>query len=342
MTTVLTSVPTATLRPVPWHRLAWVAWRRYRSTLLALVSLIAVLAVLLIVRGHQIRDAYSAVQACAPQASARCQFAFQQFRDSYAGKGALDALFVWMPAIIGAFAGAPLLAREFESGTFRFAWTQGAGRTRWMLSLTIAGALGVIVLSFAFGLLVSWYQQPLFISGLQQRLHPSVFPVTGVAVVGWALFAFALGLFLGLLTRRVLPAIALTLATWTGSTFLASTVRDHYATPLTTSALQLNYSAVTVDQWWVNGGTQITQAQLDAVLQAAGVPSIDSGSVTAGPGNTVVDPIQYLIAHGYTQITSYHPDSRYWQFQWTEFGWLAVASLLLIGATLWLLRRRPA
>ena len=53
-----------------------------------------------------------------------------------------------------------------------------------------------------------------------------------------------------------------------------------------------------------------------------------------------VDPIQYLSQHGYTAWTSYQPDSRYWTFQWIEFGWLAVLSLLLLGATLWLVRRR--
>ena len=34
------------------------------------------------------------------------------------------------PVLIGAFAGAPLLARELETGTYRFAWTQGVGRER--------------------------------------------------------------------------------------------------------------------------------------------------------------------------------------------------------------------
>ena len=39
-----------------------------------------------------------------------------------------------LPALIGAFAGAPILAREMETGTFRYAWTQGFGRTRWIIA----------------------------------------------------------------------------------------------------------------------------------------------------------------------------------------------------------------
>ncbi|HEY5249911.1 MAG TPA: hypothetical protein VIJ15_15840 [Dermatophilaceae bacterium] len=227
--TVLTSTSTTTPRPVPWHRLAWVAWRRYRTTLLAVVALLAVIAGVLLVRGQQMRDAYASLQACAPQASASCGFAYSHFADTYTNTGLIGALFVWLPAIIGAFAGAPLIARELESGSFRYAWTQSAGRTRCMVGLTAAGLLGVAALSAAFGLLMRWYQQPLFDDGLEQRLHASVFPVTGVAVVGWAIAAFALGVFLGLLTRRVLPTLALTLAAWTGLAFLAGTVlRDHY------------------------------------------------------------------------------------------------------------------
>ncbi len=46
-----------------------------------------------------------------------------------------------MPALIGAFIGAPVLAREFETGTFRYAWTQGFGRWRWTLAKLVG--LGV-------------------------------------------------------------------------------------------------------------------------------------------------------------------------------------------------------
>ena len=66
-------------------------------------------------------------------------------------------------------------------------------------------------------------------------------------------------------------------------------------------------------------------------------------SYRVGPaGGGSVDPIQYLLQHGYTQWTSYQPDSRYWTFQWIEFGWLTLVSLLLLAATLWLVRHRNA
>ena len=41
-------------------------------------------------------------------------------------------------------------------------------------------------------------------------------------------------------------------------------------------------------------------------------------------------------------VGGYQPDSRYWPFQWLEFGWLTVLAAALIAATFWLLRRRTA
>jgi hypothetical protein len=32
------------------------------------------------------------------------------------------------------------------------------------------------------------------------------------------------------------------------------------------------------------------------------------------------DPVRYLIHHGYTQLTTYQPASRFWPFQWIEGG----------------------
>ena len=51
---------------------------------------------------------------------------------------------------------------------------------------------------------------------------------------------------------------------------------------------------------------------------------------------------QCLAQHGYTQWTSYQPASRFWPFQWIEGGWLLALSVLLIAATVWLVRRRAA
>ena len=80
--------------------------------------------------------------------------------------------------------------------------------------------------------------------------------------------------------------------------------------------------------------------QLNQVLQAAGAPNPQRRGHQAKPGEPGIDPVQYLLHHGYMQWTSYQPDSRYWTFQAIEAAWLVVLSILLLAGTVWLVRRR--
>jgi hypothetical protein len=327
--------------PVPWRPLLWVAWRRYRSALVTTLAILGVLAVYLLVRGEQIRHAYAAVLACAPQGGLKCHFAFDNFQNHYGSFGFLAALLLWLPGLIGAFAGAPLLARELETGTFRYAWTQGVGRMRWLLALVVPGLLGVAAATALLGVMLTWYERPLLQSGLEQRLHQSVFPLTGVAVVGWGVAAYSLGVFAGLVLRRVVPALAVTLVVWTGLQFAASQLRGHYLAPLRTSSLQLSNHALSVQQWWTAGGVRVGDDRINQALQAIGVRSTGNGQgFAAQVGSGPQDPIQYLVQHGFTQWTSYQPDSRYWPFQGIELAWLAVLSAVLLGLAVWRVRRR--
>jgi hypothetical protein len=68
-------------------------------------------------------------------------------------------------------------------------------------------------------------------------------------------------------------------------------------------------------------------------------PSGSPGPRKFGPGQFHLDDTQWLTQHGYVQWTSYQPASRYWPFQFIEGGWLLALSLLLIAATIWLIRR---
>ena len=330
------------LHPVAWHRLAWVVWRRYRTTLIAVLALLAVLGSYLVVTGRRMRTAYSSLEACTPAHSAACQFRWNDFHNTYGGGGLISVVLVLLPGLVGAFAGAPLLARELESGTFRYAWTQGVGRMRWAVATVVPGLVGLAVVMALMGTLVSWHNTPLVDAGITPRFEGSAFPVTGLAIVGWAVLGFALALLAGLLWRRVVPALATAFAVWFGLAYVASRVRLHYEAPLTTTSLRLGGRQLSIGQWWDKNGVRVDDAQVNQVLQAIGVQQHGGGNFTARPGNGTVDPVQYLVQHGYTQVTSYQPDSRYWPFQWIELGWLVALSIAMVALTLWLLRRRAA
>ena len=345
--TALTAAPMVTVRPVPWSRLSWVVWRRYRTMLTATIGVLAAVAVYLVINGEQMRTSYHAYTSCRPIDSAACNYKFQRFHDSYGSTGLIGVALMFLPGIIGTFAGAPVLARELEAGTFRYTWTQGVGRMRWATAVLISGAVGVALVMAGFGSLISWHNQPLLDSGITPRLHTTIFPETGIAAAGWALAGFALGALAGLLWRRVVPAIVTAFAAWFGLAYLGATYRLHYLTPLTTSGFTRKATDLPISEWWTKGGLRVSDSQVNAALNAVGAQlNSGGGKVTAAPAGSAtdknVDPVQYLLQHGYTQITSYQPDSRIWPLQWIEFGWLTTLAVLILGVTFWLLRRRPA
>ncbi|MCW2753046.1 MAG: hypothetical protein JWQ32_457 [Marmoricola sp.] len=345
-TTTLAGVPPQQVRPIPWRSLAWVIWRRQRTTTLTILGILGLLAIYLLVSGLQMRSAWNTVQACTPVHSSACQFAWENFRNAHSNPGIVSAVFIFAPLLIGAFAGAPLIGRDLETGTFRYAWTQGVGRLRWAVALLVPGAIAVGVLTGAFGALIAWHDHPLWEADVASRLQASEFPTTGIAIVGWSLAAFSLGVLAGYLWRRVLPALATAIGIGFGLALATSKLRFRYMAPLRTKSLDFVTGSQTVQQWWEKAGAVVSNRDLNTALQSAGIQQIDIGNggnttVTASPSNGV-DPITYLLQHGYQQWTSYQPSSRYWRFQWIEFGWLTALAVLLLAATFLLIRRRDA
>ena len=325
-------------RPVPWRRMAWVTWRQHRTALGGVAALLGALTVWLWLTGLQAHHAYAAAAACHPASSLACGTMISDFHSTYGSTAnAIAALLQVVPALIGAFAGAPVLARELETGTFRYAWTLGFGRWRWALAKLVPLAIAVAAAAGSFSLLVSWYFQPFFAGGNQTPLAPTVFDLRGVAFAAWTLAAFAIGALAGMLIRRVVPAIAATLAAYAGLALVAGLyLRQHYLTALVTSKLNVPGSAWIISQQWLTkGGQPVSQSVLGQVLQEGGPQVAGKGGVP-----NALSSWQYLVQHGYTRWTSYQPVSRFWPFQWIEGGWLLALSLLLIAATIWLVRRR--
>jgi hypothetical protein len=335
----------ASPRPLPWRRMAWVTWRQHRIALAGVAALLGGLAVWLWLEGVAAHRAYAAAADCHPASSGACGALVGYFLN-YVSTGQLIATVLQaVPALIGAFAGAPVLAREMETGTFRYAWTLGFGRWRWTLAKLVPLGIVVAAAAGAFSLLFSWYYQPFLTQTLsfnnQVPLDPGVFDLRGVAFAAWTLAAFAIGALAGMLIRRVVPALAATLAVYTGLAVAAGLyLREHYMTPLLVKNANAPRSAWIIgQQWYAKGGRPVSQSALGQVLQQ-GAPQLAGGKGGIPQGDPTVN--QYLVQHGYSLWTTYQPGSRFWPFQWIEGGWLLALSALLIAATVWLVRRRAA
>jgi ABC-type transport system involved in multi-copper enzyme maturation permease subunit len=187
------------------------AWTRFRTQALAGAGVLAIAGAVLLVTGIQLNHAYDAADAICRQ-QGNCADLFNTFPSQgyLTAANALGVAGLAASALIGMFWGAPLAAREFETGTFRLAWTQGVTRVRWLAAkLAIAGA-AAIAAGELFTLMVNWWSSPI------HKANPGYSPFipgsfhTGIAPAGYAAFAFALGVTAGLLIRRTRqPAPAL-------------------------------------------------------------------------------------------------------------------------------------
>jgi hypothetical protein len=341
------AAPAARRRPVPWTRLAWVTLRQRRGAVIGTSVLLGVFGAYLLIMAIVQDNAYAAVTACHPAAALKCHQLAQAFSRQYWGGGGrviqsggaqtVSSLLFAVPVLLGAFAGAPLLARELEHGTFRFAWTQGAGRTRWAVSTLVLPAVLLTVVTGAFTALFYWYFRPFLEIGQVSEMLPLAFALLGAAFAAWTLFAYATAAFLGTLFRRTLPAMAVTLVAYIALAIATATViRPHYAAPVTVRGWNQAASGGWIIGSWAKAPDGQVLSQGDLNNLTAHLPA----SVQNSPSPDAFT--NWLTQHGYTLWQSVQPDSRFWQFQLTEAGWLLAVSAVLIAGTVWLVRRRGA
>jgi hypothetical protein len=191
----------------------WMTWRQHRAATVGALLFLAACAAVLIPDGLSMRADFDAlgIGHClggSPTPGVDCVALFQR-----APFGTTNVVTPWLnvvPVLLGVLLGAPVIAREIETGTYRLVWVQGTTRTRWITVKLGALALGVIMVSAAFAVMTTWWRQPVDSvddsAGLN-RFSSSTFGIEGSVVVGYAVFAFFLGVLAGTLFRRTLPAM---------------------------------------------------------------------------------------------------------------------------------------
>jgi hypothetical protein len=246
-----------------------------------------------------------------------------------------------VPVVVGMFWGAPLVARELETGTHRLVWTQSVTRTRWLaVKLGLMG-LASVAASGLLSLMVTWWSSP--IDRVNMNQFTSVFDQRGVVPVGYAAFAFALGVFAGLLARRTLPAMAATLVAFvTVRVAITFWVRPHLMAPVqTTSRLHMT-TAMTFDQT-NNGPLSVMGAKPGAWVFSDQIVGPSGGSVSGGflsHGACLQSRASAACIGKLRDVLVYQPANRYWAFQWYEMAIFIGLATILSGLCFWWVRRR--
>ena len=334
--------------------MTWLSWRQLRAQAAAVYVAVLALAIVLAVTGPRLArlhgtDLYDLLRP-------------SDLRLFRAGVFILAVV----PAVVGAFWGAPLVARELEAGTHRLVWNQSVTRSRWLLMkigmTTLVAAVAVGALSLA----ITWWSAPIdgatssARGGLSMRLTPIAFGMRGLVPVAETVFAVALGILLGVLLRRALPAMALTLAVMVFvQVAVPNWVRPHL---LPATSMTVVISRDTLDE--IRGtpdaveaigvhtphhGDWVISQQTTLNGHNASLPAWFSDCLPAPPppGATAVkqrgpdlsDCFDRLTAAGYRQHVVYQPVSRFWPLQWMETGFYLLLSVLLTFVTLRAARR---
>ena len=341
----------------------WLTWRQLRLQAAAVYVLVAAAAVALAITGPRLAD-LARLNANIYQALTRTD------RNLFFAGIVVMAV---APAIIGAFWGAPLVARELEAGTHRLVWSQSVTRTRWLATKLAVTAVAASVAVGALTLAVSWWSGPIdgalssTHGGLPARLTPVAFAMRGIAPIGYTVFALVLGVALGIVLRRPLPAMALTLAIFTFVQIaMPLWVRPHLIAP---TQENVTLSLARLDSILLDGSrtppaitiTMTTGGQGDWVLSnktvdAAGrvvalpgwvatclptppPPGSASRAQAAGKGSLAAC-FTRLAHEGYRQRVVYQPADRFWPLQWAETALFLALSGLLTWFCFWWTRHR--
>jgi hypothetical protein len=343
--------------------MTWLTWRQFRAQAVTAATALAAVAILLGVTGPHLASLYAAsgLAGCQGDSCANAATVFLGQLQT----GAVDhvvyplglVLILATPAILGIFWGAPLIAREFEAGTYRLAWNQSVTRTRWLTVKLALTGLAAMAVTEAFSLMHAWWSDPIskaislgggasVFSGNQYSWL--TFASHGITPLGYAAFAFALGTAAGTLIRRAVPAMAVTLAIFAVAQvpmplWVRPVIIPPAQTIATVEAAGVNFGGFTASdvpgqpEAWVVSSYAINAAgQRVTAMPAACVP-------TYGPTATSkADPGQCMDKLGIREVVNYQPASRYWPLQLIETGIFLALALALAGFCFWRLGRRRA
>jgi len=340
----------------------WLTWRQFRIQAVVVSAILAAFGVLLLVTGPHLVTLFrdSTFAGC----HSNCATDAGNFLSSpLIGKtyhlvyilGA--ALIIVLPGVIGLFWGAPLVARELESGSFRLAWNQSVTRERWLA--VKLGVLGLASMAAAglLSLILGWWASPIddaagvgASGGFENRFFPALFGARGIVPIGYAAFAFALGVLIGLMVRRTVPAMAITLAVFAALQIAMPVgIRPHLITPvrdtttLTASAIQglgMNKDGQIATVFAPASSLPGAWIYSNQVTTAAGSATLGAPPQACQSQQSFQSCATALAQKNLKQVVIYQPADRYWSFQWLETGIYLTVAILLAWGCFWWVRRR--
>ncbi|WP_411140379.1 ABC transporter permease [Streptomyces sp. x-80] len=317
----------------PLRGLVWLVWRQHRPAFGALCVIVIGGAIwLAVLRGRMAGfiDAHHIAGCSLISLDPRCegtQWVVSDFRGAYAQSLRYAAMgLLLLPAVIGVFLGAPLVARELESGTHKVVLTQSVRPLRWLTAKTALPALAVLAATSALSAVFGWVWQ---VGGDEVSgtywYSTLGFNALGPVPVAYALLALAVGTLTGLLLRRTVASMAVTLGVMAFVQSVFVLIRP-YLRPTVSTVFPKGASAQLPDSSW-------PQQQGHVTGSGARLPE----SACASPGDYEACLRNHDVAASYFDN---HPVSHHWPLAWTEAGIVLVLAVALTVIVFRVFKRR--
>lgn len=325
-----------------------VSIRRLHHEAVAIVAGLTVVAVVAVITGSRIDADYRTsglAQCLAAGSRGECESLISRFGDRFDGLQVLVIPLILLPALLGAFVGGPLVARELEAGTHRFLWTQGVTRRRWYAASVVAAVtLAAVAGAVYSGVAALWLDTT---NAVTDERFGRLYDFQGALPVAASVFAVAAGIAAGAYLRRTVPAMASTIGIFVVVRMAVATVLR----PRIASAETITVPYTSADPLDGTGAWTLSNHTVDssgAVLGSNGsldirgligrCDGLDGGSVGRLPDPEVVERcLRDLDVH---TVIRYQPGDRYWQFQLLESAVLLGAAAVFVALGTVALSRR--
>jgi len=302
----------------------WLTWRHFRTNAAVAAAALATVIALLVTSRSGVADIYTGNGAGA-------------LTGFYGWLRLLGTALIGVPAILGAFWGAPLVATEIEAHTGHMVWTQSITRHRWLATKLAIIAVASALLVGAFALTFTWWSAPIDATG--NRIGTANFAQRGIVSIGYTLFALALGTLLGTVMRRTLPAMAATLTAFFVVRFgVQEIIRPRLVNPVERSTA--TFAADQFDGWVLStrtvnaDGRAIPSGEVESLLieacelTRANTPDVDAALAECARTIGIRDHVVI------------HPADHFWSLQTYELGVFLLLASLCVATCFWLIQHR--
>jgi len=324
----------------------WLTWRRYRVRVILMALYALALIVFMIITEHVyqsaltscgIRPTGSQLRACSGVISGA------ESHDSWVVVGL--GIF---PFLIGLILGTPLIASELEAKTNRLAWAQGVTRTRWLLMSWLTLVIPVVITMSLLALTIQWWLTHVRASDFVGTglIQSNQFDISGVAPIVAAVFALSFGACVGALWGRISWSVA---ATFVGLWLVLGTMMGRIV-PSLAPQVAVPVSAAKLPSslgWLVSAGVRRNPdvhvgprtSSVASIVQHCTSLANSSPNLQSGGGNVSLVYLNCLKSHSVQAVKFYQPPNHYWILQWREAGVYFVLVAVLLGLSVWVVRR---